>query len=135
MKRIAAIAIVIVAVAIAVGVVAERNLDPRGLALRAAASVKRDTGRELTFGEVGLKLFPRPAITLTEIRFGNAAWGSQPWMATATRADADIDVSALLRGKLQIARIDISDASLILETDQAGNGNWAMGTSDRKSVV
>ena len=115
--------------------IAVHFLDPRSLAVSLAASVKADTGRELSFGEVGVRFLPRPALVLSEVRFANAAWGSQPWMAQAGRATADIDVLALLSGRLRIKRIAVTDASVFLETDPDGNGNWVMGSADATAWV
>ena len=105
------------------------QFDPRALASSLAASVKADTGRELRFGDVGVKLLPRPAVVLSDVRLGNAAWGSQPWLATVGRATSYIDALALFSGRLRIAHIAVTDASVFFETDVNGNGNWLMGSA------
>ena len=74
LKRIAVTALVLIALVSAAAVIAVRYLDPRAAALSVAASVKQDTGRDLTFGEVGVKLFP-PAIVLSDVRLSNVASG------------------------------------------------------------
>jgi len=116
---------VVAAIAIAVHL-----FDPRSLGESMAASVKAGTGRELSFGEVGIELLPRPALVLSKVRFANAAWGSQPWMVQAGRVTAGIDAAALLSGRLHIRRLAVTDASVILETYRDGTGNWVIGSAD-----
>ncbi len=122
-------ACVVLAVILAAIAIAAHFLDPRALAASLTASVKADTGRELTIGDAGFKLLPRPAFVLSNVRFGNAAWGSQPWLAQAGRVSADADLIELLFGRLRIGHIAVTDASLFLETDPDGNGNWVLGVA------
>jgi uncharacterized protein involved in outer membrane biogenesis len=110
--------------------IAVHYLDPRALAASFAASVKADTGRELSFGEVEIRLLPRPALELSQVRFGNAAWGAQPWLAQVGSVRADFDALALLAGRLRLKGVALSNASVSLETDREGNGNWVMGSGE-----
>jgi len=105
-------------------------LVPRWLAPKIAEAVKAATGRELSVGEVAVTLLPRPALLLSQVRFANATWGSQPWLAQVDRASAELDVLALLSGRLRIRHVMLTDATLVLETDSAGTGNWVMGSAD-----
>jgi uncharacterized protein involved in outer membrane biogenesis len=72
---------------------------------------------------------PLPAITLRQVRFANARWGSQPWLAQADRVDVQIDVVALLSHRLHIRQIELTNASVLIETDSGGNGNWVLSSS------
>jgi hypothetical protein len=128
-KRLAILVGVLLALAVAAVAGILALLDPRALAASLAASVKAETGRELSLGAVEVKLLPRPSIVVKEARFGNATWGSQPWLAQAGRASADIDVLALFSRHLRIKHVELSDASVFLETDPKGNGNWLMGSA------
>jgi len=94
MKRLALAAAALLVAAVAAIAAAVHYLNPRDLAISLAASVKADTGRELSLGGVSVTFLPRPALALQEVRFANAAWGSRPWMVQAARASADIDVLA-----------------------------------------
>ena len=124
-KRLAlAAGLVLIAAAAAIGFAAH-VLVPRLLA-NLAETVKADTGRELSIGEVGVSLLPLPAIALRQVRFANAAWGSQPWLAQAGRMDVQIDVVALLSHRLHVRQIALTDASVLIETDADGNGNWVL---------
>lgn len=96
---------------------------PRAVATL-AESVKASTGRELIFDGVEVRLLPRPTLLLQRVRFGNAAWASQPWLAQTGRVSVGIDVLALLSGRLHIRRIEAENVSALFETDRDGNGNW-----------
>jgi len=109
-------------------VTAVHLLVPRLLAPSLAESVKAATGRELSFGEVGVTLWPRPSLVLSQVRLGNASWGSQPWLAQVGRATAELDAWGLLSGQLRIRQVAVTDATVFLETDAAGTGNWVMGS-------
>ena len=114
----------LIAAGIAIGV-ATHVLVPRLLA-NLAKSIKADTGRELSIGEVGATLLPLPAVTLRQVRFANAAWGSQPWLAQADLVEVRVDVVALLSRRLHIRQIALVGATVLIETDASGNGNWVL---------
>ena len=95
----------LIAAAVAIGVAAH-VLVPR-LVANLAAAVKADTGRELSIGEVGVTLLPLPAVMLRQVRFANATWGSQPWLAQADRVEVRIDVTALLSHRLHAHRFPL----------------------------
>ena len=105
----------LIAAAVAIGL-ATHVLVPRLLA-NLAEFVRTDTGRELSIGEVGVTLLPLPAVTLRQVRFANAGWGSQPWLAQAGRMNIQVDVVALLSHRLHIRQIALQDASVLIETD------------------
>jgi uncharacterized protein involved in outer membrane biogenesis len=126
LKSLAVAAAVLLTAALAAIAAAVYFLDPTSLAMSLAASVKADTGRDLSLGAVGITFLPRPALDLQEVRFGNAAWGSRPWIVQAGRASADIDVLALFSRRLRIKHIEVTDASVFLETDRGGKGNWVI---------
>ena len=134
-KKLAVIAGVLLVAAIAALAIAVHLYNPRSLALSLAASVKANTGRELQFGDVKINVLPRPAVVLSDVRFGNAAWGSQPWLARAGRVHATVDALELLAGRLRIRHIEMSDAAVLLETNREGIGNWVTGSADADSLA
>lgn len=122
---------VLAAAAIAATIAIRHYLHPAQLTAALAERVKASTGRELAIsGPIELRLFPRPAIVVENLRFGNAPWGSQPWMAKIGRAEAEFPWQALLGDAIDVTRVDVSDVELLLETDGSGNGNWVMGPRD-----
>ena len=126
-KRVAMAAGFVFIVAFAAMAIAVHLLAPRAAALLAEA-VRTSTGRELRFGDVGASLLPRPALDLKQVRLGNASWASQPWLAQADRIRIEVDLLALLSHTLHVRRVAVEDASVLLETDHDGNGNWVMAS-------
>src|SRR3954471_6202616 len=130
MKRWALIAGALLLTALIALLIVVRQLDASGLARSLAQSVRDATGRELTVGEARLEVLPRPAIVLANVRFANAAWGSQPSLVEAARVYAAIDLFQLIAGRLRIQHAEFSQAKIFAETDREGNGNWRMGRAD-----
>ena len=101
-------------------------IDPRALATSLATSFKADTGRELTFSAVDIRLLPRPALLVSQLRLGNAVWATQPWLADIERVSVEPDLLALLTGRLHARRIALSGVQAWLETSADGVGNWVI---------
>jgi len=119
---------------LAASAIAIHFVDPRSLAQSLAASVKADTGRELAFSDVKIKLLPRPTLHVSQLRLGNAAWAAQPWLAQVDRLSVEVDPLALLAGRLHARQIELSGVSTWLETDADGVGNWLIGAKTRSST-
>ncbi len=110
------------AVAIAVLV---HTIDVDRYARLAIAEVKIATGRELAIrGKLDISLFPRLAVRAEDVSFANAAWGSRPDMVKAKRVDGAVALLPLLRRKVEITRLAVTDLDLLLEKDAKGVGNW-----------
>jgi hypothetical protein len=90
-----------------------------------ADAVRQATGRELTIaGDLGLRFGVPLAVSVNDVAFANAPWGSRPEMATLARASAEIRLLPLLRSQISLGRIEVEGVDLLLETDGRGNGNW-----------
>jgi uncharacterized protein involved in outer membrane biogenesis len=90
-----------------------------------AEQVKQATGRELTIkGDLKLALGLSPAVTVNDVTFANASWGSRPHMAEVKRFEAQVDLLPLVFGRINVKRIVLNDADILLETDRSGRGNW-----------
>ena len=91
-----------------------------------AAQMSQATGRALTFeGEVSLKLFPRPSLSVKDARLANASWGSRPDMLRVGLLTAEVELRPLLFDRaLHVTRLVLRDADLLLETDAEGRRNW-----------
>jgi hypothetical protein len=93
-----------------------------------AAQVKAATGRDLVLaGEVELGLSLTPRLSVNQVTFRNAEWGSEPTMLRFDRLTAEIELLPLLSDEIVIRRLILSDADVLLETDSTGTGNWVMG--------
>jgi uncharacterized protein involved in outer membrane biogenesis len=95
-----------------------------------AAQVKAATGRDLVLAgnvEVGLSLTPK--VTINQVTFRNAEWGSEPAMLRFEKLTAEIELIPLLSDQIIIKRLILSDADVLLETNDADEGNWVMGST------
>lgn len=93
-----------------------------------AGQVKAATGRDLVLaGNVELGISLSPTLTVNEVTFRNAEWGSEPAMFKFDRLTAEIELLPLLSDEIIIKRLILSDADVLLETDKDGTGNWVMG--------
>lgn len=90
-----------------------------------AEQVKQATGRDLTIkGDLKLQLGLSPAIAVNDVTFANAPWGSRPHMAEIKRFEAQVALLPLVFGNIEIKRLVLNDADILLETDRQGRGNW-----------
>ena len=129
LKRLVITAFALLATVLAAAAIVAALLLPRWLAPKLAEVVRAETGRDLNIDGVAVTLTPWPALVVSQVRFANAAWGSQPWLAQVGRASAELDMWALLSGRLRIRHVVLSDAMLLLETDASGTGNWVIGST------
>jgi AsmA protein len=99
--------------------------DPNDYKDRIAQSVRTSTGRELAMpGKIELALFPWLALQIGPASLGNpAGFGAEPF-AVVQRAALRVRLLPLLRGELQIGRIEIEGLDLRLQKNAAGKGNW-----------
>ena len=112
--------------AIAVAVVVQ-TIDVDRYARLAIAEVKTLTGRELAIrGNLKISVFPRLAVRAEDVSFANAAGGSRPEMVKAKRVDGAVALLPLLRRKVEITRLAVTDLDVLLEKDAKGVGNWVL---------
>lgn len=102
-----------------------QGVDRGAVMARAVQEVKAATGRDFAVdGPVRLKLFPRLALVADGVRLGNAPWGSRPDMARIQQLRFDLALAPLLERRVEIGRVEVSGADLLLETNADGQGNW-----------
>jgi len=90
-----------------------------------AARVSKSTGRQLTLnGDFKLSIGFSPSIVAEDVTFENASWGSRPQMLKLGRLEAKVALFPMLMGRIEIQRLHLIDADLIIETDANGVGNW-----------
>lgn len=89
------------------------------------------TGRELVLaGPMDLGISLTPSIKVEQVRFANAAWGSRPDMVTLDRFELQLSLLPLLSGDIQIDRVVLVGADILLEKDKDGNVNWSFGEAE-----
>jgi hypothetical protein len=89
---------------------------------RIIASISAGVGRSADIGAVHFRLLPRPGFDLENlVVYDDPAFGAEP-MLRASEVTADLRLMSLLRGRLEIARLDLTDPSLNLV--HGDNGRW-----------
>ena len=90
--------------------------------------VKAATGRELVLaGDVKVGISLTPHLEIDQVSFRNADWGTEPQMLKLEKLEADVALIPLLSSQIQIKRVRLVGAEILLETNKDGLGNWVMG--------
>ncbi len=86
------------------------------------ALVSRSVGRPVHLSSVELRLLPTPGFVLNDLSIGeDPAFGAEPVLSARTVV-ASVRIFSLWRGKMEISRISVDEASLNLV--RAANGRW-----------
>ena len=89
------------------------------------AKVKQATGRDLIIdGDIELEILLTPAIAVNGVRFANAAWGSRPDMVKIDRFEAQVTLLPLLSSVIDMQKIVLVGADILLEKNAAGKANF-----------
>jgi uncharacterized protein involved in outer membrane biogenesis len=97
---------------------------------RIIQAVREATGRELTLGgDLKVELGLSAGISIEDVSFQNAAWGSQVEMAGIKRLEVQMDLLPLIRGIIAIKRLILVEPNFLLEFSQSGESNLDLGDS------
>ncbi|MBP1715016.1 MAG: AsmA family protein, partial [Deltaproteobacteria bacterium] len=89
-----------------------------------AQAAKDATGRELKLtGDLKLQLGLTPALTIENISFQNAPWGSRPEMARVKRFELEVALLPLISRNIQINRFRLIEPDILLEINRDGVSN------------
>jgi hypothetical protein len=89
---------------------------------RITLSISSAVGRPVDIGSVHLRLLPRPGFDLENlVVYDDPAFGAEP-MLRAGEVTAALRLTSLVRGRLEIARLDLTEPSLNLV--HAASGRW-----------
>lgn len=125
-KWIAGGLVVLVAVVLIGGYVALSSFDVEQMRGPIQDQVKQATGRDLVIaGPIDLAISLTPAIEVSDVTFSNAGWGSRPEMVKLSKLALQVSIIPLLSGDVVVDRLVLDGADILLETDKAGEGNWA----------
>jgi uncharacterized protein involved in outer membrane biogenesis len=98
--------------------------------------IEEATGREVQIeGDVSIKLSLIPTVAIDGVSFANAAWGTQPRMATVKSIEAKIALIPLLSGDLEIEHFILIEPDIFIETDARGLGNWVFSEDSAEQPV
>lgn len=90
---------------------------------RIITSISAGVGRPVDIGSVHLQLLPRPGFDLENlVVYDDPAFGAEP-ILRASEVTAALRLTSLLRGRLEIARLDLTDPSLNLVHSDSGRWN------------
>ena len=100
---------------------------------RIESAVADATGRTLKMnGDFDLAIIPSPAVTVEDVSFSNADWGSAPMMAQIGHFSVEVGLWSLLSGPVRIHSLRLNDVDVLLEKNQEEQANWELGTQDSK---
>ena len=85
---------------------------------------KAATGREITIGGLHLAVSLLPTVVVEDVVIANAEWGTRPQMVTIKRVEAQAALLPLLTGSIEVSRIRVNGADILLEVDKKGRANW-----------
>jgi len=112
------VALIVAAVAFAL------NLDPNDHKDRIVAMIEKETGRTVSFGgPIDLDIGTTTLLVVRDVSFSNPDWGSRPDMATIGLVEVDIRLFPLLGGRIDIERLTLRDADILVESDAQGRSN------------
>ncbi len=111
---------------VAIGLVrVAKSVDVDRYGNQVAAWTRRATGRELAFaGPVKLRLSLHPALTVNGVTLANRPGAARADMARFDHVEAQIGLLPLLWGEVQVGRVLVDGADILLEQDGEGRGNW-----------
>lgn len=104
-------------------------IDINGYREDISTLVEEQTGRKLNLAgplEVGFSL--TPTIVAREVSFGNAPWGSRPYMLEAEEVGITLSLIDLIFGDVGVSRISAHNSKLLLEAHSSGAMNWEFET-------
>ncbi len=93
---------------------------------RIVDAMSRTLGRQVTLSSVNLRLLPMPALVLSDVVVEEQpGFGAEPALR-APKVIAQVRLTSLWRGRLEVSRVELNDASLNLVRDLFGR--WNVGS-------
>ena len=90
---------------------------------RIITSLSAGVGRPVDLGSVHIRLLPQPGFDLENlVVYDDPAFGSEP-ILRASAVTADLRLRSLLRGKLEVSKLDLTEPSLNLVHHLGGGWN------------
>jgi AsmA protein len=100
-------------------------VDPNDFKDEIATAVKDKTGRELALqGELKLSVFPWLALQAGPAQLGNAPGFATGPFLSLEHADVGVRLFPLLRGRMEVRRLELEGLRVYLEKNAQGKGNW-----------
>lgn len=94
------------------------------------SQVKTATGRNLVIdGPISLSLFPTPTVSVTGVKFFNAAGSKNANMVEVKSVTVKPSLLALLGGNIEISEVTLVEPKIVLEINAEGKPNWEFAPS------
>jgi len=131
---------ILVLLVVIAGVYLAVTFDPNAYKDRIEDKVAEITGRELTLaGSIELTLFPSLGLRLEDARLANAEGFTETPFAEVRVIDVAVAALPLIRGEIEVQRIEADGVSIHLARDTQGRSNWddlvERGEEARRDVV
>lgn len=133
--KIVAVLFILLAASIAAGMAIIYNMDFGRYKEDIIRTVERETGRKLSIeGDLDVHVSLTPSITVDGVTFANAPWGSRPDMLSVEHLEAQMSLLPLLTGTVDISKVVLKGARILIEKDKNGKGNYEIRLKDPASA-
>lgn len=87
------------------------------------------TGRKLAIrGGAAMDISLSPSIVLEDVHFADADWAGEGDMVSMKRFEMQVELWPLINGEIAIERFVMVEPVILLRRNEAGVGNWELGT-------
>jgi uncharacterized protein involved in outer membrane biogenesis len=94
------------------------------------SQVKTATGRDLVIdGPISLSLLPMPTVSVTGVKFFNAAGSKNANMVEVKSVTVKPSLLALLGGSIEVSEVTLVEPKIVLEINAEGKPNWEFAPS------
>jgi len=113
-----------IAIVIALGFLVPPSINLNRFRAKLSESLSRSLGRQVSVQDVRLRLLPLPGFTFRQLRISDDEFSAEPILQTGDENGvATLRISSLWRGRLEIASVSLTQASLNLVRDASGHWN------------
>mgnify|MGYP001807701954 CR=1 FL=1 len=120
----------IVALLVAAVVAAPALIDINSYKPLIVSQVKTATGRDLVIdGPISLSLLPTPTVSVTGVKFFNAAGSKNANMVEVKSVTVQPSLLPLLVGRIEVGEVTLVEPKIVLEINAEGKPNWEFAPS------
>lgn len=125
MKRALLIFAAAVALLLAALLVAPSLVDWNVYRGQIAAALGEATGRQVSIeGDLDLALLPSPRLSVRDLRIASVPGADEADFARVNALSLRVGIAELLRGRLALTRLSLSEPFIVLETTADGRASW-----------
>jgi len=129
-----AVCVALLALSAALAIALSRGIEVNWASPWIAAQLSEALARPVSLeGPVKLTLGRVARLEVASLTLANTAWGQQPWLARAERAEVAVEAWSLWRGPVHIRRIGLEGISVLLEQSADGTPNWRLAAAEQPS--